>query len=154
MNYYSDISVEDKTAIANGLIKLLADSYLLYLKTQNYHRNVTAPLFDVMRQMIEEQNTELAHVVDEITDRIWELGMPVPDSHQVYQTLSSIGETVSIPPEVEMINQLIHDHEIMIRSTGTVLTHTHVVNDAITAMLLTQNLRLHRKHMRALRALL
>jgi len=154
MNYHNDISVEDKAAIAKGLLKLLADSYALYLKTQGYQRNITAPLFKVMRRLLEEQNTELANLIDNITHRIRALGLPAPTARQAYQKLSSIGETVNLPNESEMIRQLIRDHDVVIRTTSTILTHAQIVNDASTAMLLTLNLRMHKNHARALQNLL
>ena len=75
------ISEEDRKTIAQGLSRLLADTYTLYLKTQNFHWNVTGPQFNTLHQMFETQYTELATAVDEIAERIRALGEPVPGSY-------------------------------------------------------------------------
>ncbi|NOZ54355.1 MAG: DNA starvation/stationary phase protection protein [Gammaproteobacteria bacterium] len=148
-----DVSNKDKTTIANGLRMLLSDNYRLYLKMQNYHHHRVSPWFDIL-QLIEEQNTDLANIVDDITNRLQVLGKFVPDADQAHQKLSAIGETTSVPTQAEIIRQLIVDQEVVIRTTQTLLTHAEIANDAITAVMLTLSLRTHKKHVRALRHLL
>ena len=84
------INTEDRQQIAAGLSKLLADSYSLYLKTHNYHWNVTGPQFNTLHQMFEEQYTELAAAVDEIAERIRALGVRAPGSYKEYAALTNI----------------------------------------------------------------
>src|SRR5210317_2541019 len=97
------ISTKDRETIAAGLSRLLADSYTLYLKTHNYHWNVTGPQFNTLHQMFEEQYTELAIAVDDIAERIRALGEPAPGSYKAYAQLTSIEEEDSVPEAEEMI---------------------------------------------------
>jgi starvation-inducible DNA-binding protein len=76
------INEEDRQAIAEGLSRLLADSYTLYLKTHNYHWNVTGPQFNTLHTMFEGQYTELAIAVDQIAERIRALGIRAPGSYR------------------------------------------------------------------------
>ena len=78
----SGIPDKDRKAIAEGLGKLLADSYTLYLKTHNYHWNVTGPMFSTLHLMFEQQYTELALAVDLVAERIRALGYPAPGSYK------------------------------------------------------------------------
>ena len=91
------ISEENREAIAKGLSHLLADSYTLYLKTHNYHWNVTGPMFNTLHLMFENQYTELATAVDEIAERIRALGFPAPGSYAAFSALSSIEEATGSP---------------------------------------------------------
>src|SRR5262245_40516346 len=91
------IAEKDRKAIADGLSRLLADSYTLYLKTHNFHWNVTGPMFNTLHLMFETQYTELATAVDEIAERIRALGYPAPGSYTAYSKLSSIKEAEGVP---------------------------------------------------------
>src|SRR5690606_20229834 len=91
------IPVEDRQKITDGLSRLLADSYTLYLKTHNYHWNVTGPLFNTLHTMFETQYTELAAAVDEIAERIRALGHPAPGSYRAFGKLTSIEEEDGVP---------------------------------------------------------
>src|SRR3546814_5295628 len=96
------IAEDDRKAIAEGLSRLLADTYTLYLKTHNYHWNVTGPMFNTLHTMFEQQYTELAAAVDEIAERIRALGFPAPGSYAAYSRLSSIKEEEDVPDAREM----------------------------------------------------
>ena len=100
-----DIGIDeaDRVAIAEGLSRLLADSYTLYLKTHNYHWNVVGPMFNTLHLMFEEQYTELAMAVDQIAERIRALGEPAPGSYREFVSLSSVPEEGDQPDANEMI---------------------------------------------------
>src|SRR5213083_3150732 len=97
MNINIGINEEDRKQIAEGLAKLLADTYTLYLKTHNFHWNVTGPMFQTLHMMFEAQYTELANAVDLIAERIRALGFPAPGSYSTYARLSSIKEEEGVP---------------------------------------------------------
>ena len=113
------ISRENREAIAAGLSRLLADSYTLYLKTHNYHWNVTGPQFNTLHQMFEEQYTELAAAVDEIAERIRALGVRAPGSYREYAELTNIEEGDGNESAEEMIRQLAVGQESVVRMRPT-----------------------------------
>src|SRR5471030_2845711 len=100
------ISDKDRKKIADGLSHLLADTYTLYLKTHNFHWNVTGPMFNTLHLMFEGQYTELALAVDSIAERIRALGFPAPGAYSVYARLSSIKEEEGVTTAENMIKQL------------------------------------------------
>src|SRR5690606_15936616 len=108
-----DIGIEkkDREAIADGLSKLLADTYTLYLKTHNFHWNVTGPMFQTLHLMFETQYTELALAVDVIAERIRSLGFPAPGTYKQYAALSSIKEEDGVPEAKAMIKSLVEGQE-------------------------------------------
>src|SRR5436190_9646536 len=97
------IAEQDRRAIVDGLSRLLADTYTLYLKTHNYHWNVTGPMFQTLHLMFEQQYTELATAVDLIAERIRAVGFPAPGSYAVFSRLTSIKEEDGVPPATTMI---------------------------------------------------
>ncbi|MEO0580484.1 MAG: Dps family protein, partial [Pseudomonadota bacterium] len=101
------IPEKDRVAIAEGLSRLLADSYTAYLKTHNFHWNVTGPMFSTLHTLFETQYTELATAVDEIAERIRALGVNAPGSYAAFGRLSSIDEEEGFPNAEEMIRQLV-----------------------------------------------
>ncbi|HCL4326376.1 TPA: DNA starvation/stationary phase protection protein, partial [Pseudomonas aeruginosa] len=105
------IGEQDRAAIAEGLSRLLADTYTLYLKTHNFHWNVTGPMFNTLHLMFEGQYTELAVAVDDIAERIRALGFPAPGTYAAYARLSSIKEEEGVPEAEEMIRQLVQGQE-------------------------------------------
>ena len=110
------ISPAQRKQIADGLSRLLADSYTLYLKTHNYHWNVTGPQFNTLHLMFEEQYTELATAVDEIAERIRALGEPAPGSYTAFAKLTSIEEEEQVPDAETMIRQLVIGQETIVRT--------------------------------------
>jgi starvation-inducible DNA-binding protein len=148
------INEGDRRAIADGLARLLADSYTLYLKTHNYHWNVTGPMFNTLHLMFETQYTELAQAVDQIAERIRALGHPAPGSYKAFSRLSTIKEEESVPAAEEMIRQLVIGQEAVARTAREVFPTVEKANDQPTADLLTQRMQIHEKNAWMLRSLL
>jgi starvation-inducible DNA-binding protein len=148
------ISKKDRKNIADGLSKLLADTYTLYLKTHNFHWNVEGPMFNTLHLMFETQYTELALAVDAIAERIRALGHPAPGSYAAYAKLSSIKEEIGTPKADEMIRQLVDGQEAVARTARTVFPSAEKAGDEPTADLLTQRLQIHEKTAWMLRSLL
>jgi starvation-inducible DNA-binding protein len=151
-----DIGIPEKQRadIANGLSRLLADSYTLYLKTHNYHWNVTGPLFNTLHLMFETQYTELSAAVDQIAERIRALGMPAPGSYSAFEELTSIEEERGQPSAEEMIRQLVIGQETVARTAREIFPLADQANDEPTADLLTQRMQLHEKNAWMLRSML
>lgn len=148
------ISVEQRQAIAEGLSRLLADSYTLYLKTHNFHWNVTGPMFQTLHLLFEAQYTELALAVDLIAERIRSLGYPAPGSYRAYAALTSIEEAEDGVSAPEMIRQLVLGQEAVVRTARSLFPVVDAANDEPTADLLTQRMQIHEKNAWMLRSLL
>ena len=97
MEINTGIPEQDRKTIAKGLSHVLADSYTLYLKTHNFHWNVTGPMFQTLHTMFETQYTELATAVDLVAERIRALGEPAPGSYAAYAALGTIKEAEGVP---------------------------------------------------------
>lgn len=154
MNIDIGISKPHREEIAQGLSRLLADTYTLYLKTHNFHWNVTGPMFQTLHLMFETQYTELALAVDVIAERIRALGFPAPGTYKQYAELSSIKETEGIPKAQEMIKLLVEGNEAVVRTARSLFPSAEEVSDEATADLLTQRIQLHEKAAWMLRSLL
>lgn len=148
------ISPDQRSDIAEGLSRLLADSYTLYLKTHNYHWNVTGPMFNTLHQMFEEEYLELATAVDEIAERIRALGHPAPGTYNAYASLTIIAEDENVPDAESMIRNLVEAHEAVARTAREVFPITDEANDEPTADLLTQRMQVHEKTAWMLRSML
>ena len=148
------ISEADRESIAAGLSRLLADSYTLYLKTHNYHWNVTGPQFNTLHQMFEGQYTELAAAVDEIAERIRALGVRAPGSYSEYARLTSIEEGTGEETAEEMVRQLAVGQETVVRTAREAFPAADAANDEPTADLLTQRMQIHEKNAWMLRSML
>ena len=148
------IPASDREAIAKGLARVLADSYTLYLKTHNYHWNVTGPLFNTLHLMFETQYTELAQAVDEIAERIRALGYPAPGSYRDYASLTSIEEDSDAPDAETMIRRLVAGQEAVVRTAREVFPLAAEAHDEPSADLLTQRMQVHEKNAWMLRSLL
>ena len=148
------ISVQDRQRLADGLGKLLADSYTLYLKTHNFHWNVKGPMFQTLHLMFEQHYTELAIAVDLVAERIRALGHPAPGTYSAYAKLSSISETDGVPEALDMVKLLVEGHEAVIRTARNLVSLAEEVRDQATADLGTQRLQLHEKTAWMLRSLL
>lgn len=140
--------------IAQGLSKLLADTYTLYLKTHYFHWNVTGPMFQTLHLMFETHYNELALAVDLIAERIRSLGFPAPGTYAEFSRLSSIEETAGVPKADQMIRLLVSAHEAVVRTARNVFPEADEVRDEGTADLLTQRIQLHEKTAWMLRSLL
>ncbi len=148
------ISETDRKEIADGLSHLLADSYTLYLKTHNYHWNVTGPMFQTLHLMFETQYNELALAVDLIAERIRALGFPAPGSYREFSQLTAIAEDDDAPDAQEMIRRLVAGQETVTRTARSIFPVVDKANDEPTADLLTQRMQLHEKNAWMLRSLL
>ena len=148
------INETDRVAIAAGLSRLLADSYTLYLKTHNYHWNVTGPMFNTLHLMFEQQYTELATAVVEIAERIRALDVPAPGSYKAYATLTSIPEDDSTPGAEAMIRNLVEGQETVVRTARSIFDVVDAAHDEPTADLLTQRMQIHEKNAWMLRSML
>ena len=148
------ISQQDRKKIAEGLSRLLADTYTLYVKTHNFHWNVTGPLFNTLHLMFEQQYTELATAVDEIAERIRALGFPAPGSYAQFGGLTNIAEETGVPTAQEMIAQLCKDQEIVVRTAREVFPVADEAHDEPSADLLTQRMQVHEKTAWMLRSML
>ena len=148
------IDTEDRAAIAQGLGRVLADSYTLYLKTHNYHWNVTGPLFSTLHLMFEEQYNELALAVDQIAERIRALGFPAPGSYREFQELTRIAEDGDSPDAETMIRRLVAGQEAVVRTAREIFPAAEGAHDEPTADLLTQRMQVHEKNAWMLRSLL
>ncbi|WP_421684607.1 DNA starvation/stationary phase protection protein [Stutzerimonas urumqiensis] len=148
------IEEQDRKAIAEGLSRLLADTYTLYLKTHNFHWNVTGPMFNTLHAMFEQQYTELALAVDQIAERIRALGQYAPGTYAEYARLSSIKEADGVPAAQDMIKQLVQGQEAVVRTARSIFPLLDKVSDEPTADLLTQRMQVHEKTAWMLRSLL
>ena len=148
------ISESDRNAICGGLSHLLADTYTLYVKTHGFHWNVTGPLFNTLHLMFEQQYTELALAVDEIAERIRALGEPAPGSYAQFSELTRIAEERGQPSAVHMLEQLVNDHETVVRTAREVFPIAEGADDQPTADLLTQRMLVHEKTAWMLRSML
>ncbi len=157
LNMDIDIGIEqtDRKEIAEGLSRLLADTYLLYVRTHGYHWNVTGPLFNTLHLMFETQYNELALAVDLIAERIRALGFPAPASYGEFSRLASVGEDDGDWPEAEeMIRRLVKGQEAVVRTARTIFPTVERAGDQPTADLLTQRMQVHEKTAWMLRSML
>ncbi|HWI37123.1 MAG TPA: Dps family protein [Burkholderiales bacterium] len=151
-----DIGIEeaDRARIAQGLSRLLADTYTLYLKTHNFHWNVTGPMFQTLHLMFETQYNELALAVDLIAERIRALGHPAPGTYAEFSKLTSIPEPKGVPSAEDMIRELVSGQEAVVKTARSVFPLVDKVNDEPSADLLTQRMQVHEKTAWMLRSLL
>ena len=154
MDIHLGISEQDRKAIADGLSRLLADTYTLYLQTHNFHWNVTGPMFNTLHVMFETQYTELALATDLIAERIRALGVYAPGTYSKFAALTSIEDVEGIPDATEMIKILLKGQETVVRTARGLIDQVGQVNDQATDDLLTQRLQTHEKTAWMLRALL
>jgi len=140
--------------IAEGLSRLLADTYTLYLKTHNFHWNVKGPMFNTLHLMFEGQYNELALAVDLVAERIRALGFPAPATYSEYAKLTSITETEGVPKATDMIQILVEGQESVVRTARSVFPIASEAHDEPTADLLTQRMQVHEKTAWMLRSLL
>lgn len=148
------IEKEKREQIAEGLSRALADSYTLYLKTHNFHWNVTGPQFQALHAMFEQHYSELALAVDELAERIRALGVYAPGSYAQFSKLTSISEETGIPDSEEMVRQLVHGHEAVARTARGVLPAAQEAGDEATVDLLVGRMKVHEKTAWMLRSML
>ncbi len=154
-----DIGIKDadRKKVADGLSHFLADAYTLYLKTHNFHWNVTGAMFNSLHNMFEAQYTEQWTALDEIAERIRALGFNAPGSYREFVTLTSIAEEPGLTDSAdwrEMVRQLVEGNEAVCRTARKVLEQAEKASDAPSEDLLTQRLQTHEKYAWMLRSLL
>jgi len=148
------ISEKDRAKIADGLSKLLADSYTLYLKTHYFHWNVKGPMFQTLHLMFEGQYNELALAVDLIAERIRALGYPAPGTYSEFSKLTSIKESKGIPVAKEMIRQLVDGQEAVVKTARSLLPIVNSAEDEVTSGLLAGRMEIHEKTAWMLRSII
>jgi starvation-inducible DNA-binding protein len=154
MNIDIGIEANKRQEIANGLSRVLADSYTLYLKTHNFHWNVTGPMFQTLHLMFEVQYNELALAVDLVAERIRALGVSAPGTYRKFSDLSAIKEEDGVPKAQDMIRLLVEGHETVARTARQVFKVAESASDQPTCDLLTQRMQVHEKTAWMLRSLL
>ncbi|AKH69240.1 DNA-binding ferritin-like protein (oxidative damage protectant) [Spongiibacter sp. IMCC21906] len=147
------ISESNREQAAEGLKRLLADSYTLYLQTHNFHWNVVGPRFRELHLMFEEHYTELATAVDDIAERIRTLDVAAPGTYKEFARLSSIEEVDGVPDAEVMVDLLTKGHEQVVRTSRDVLKLAQEADDESTASLVSDRMRIHEKTAWMLRAL-
>jgi len=148
------ISPKDRAAIAKGLSRLLADTYVVYLKTHNFHWNVEGPMFQTLHQMFMEQYTEAWNAIDLVAERIRSLGHYAPGTYREYLDLARVKETPGVPKAAQMVKLLIDGQEAIVKTAREVLPLADGANDEPTLDLLTQRMQVHEKNAWMLRSLL
>lgn len=144
----------DRQAISEGLKRLLADTYMLYLKTHGYHWNVTGPMFDSLHNSFMAQYTELWNAIDLIAERIRSLGYFAPGTYAELGKLTSVQEDTTVPSATDMLKNLVQGHETVIRTARSVFQAAEKGGDQATMDLLTQRLDVHEKTAWMLRSML
>ena len=148
------INKEQREKIAKGLSHLLADSYTLYLKTHNFHWNVTGPMFNTLHLMFMGQYTEQWNALDLIAERIRALGVPAPGTYREFAKLTVIKESEGVPNATEMLKQLLAGQEAVTRTARGLFPLVEKAGDESSADLLTQRMQIHEKNAWMLRSML
>ena len=154
MNIDIGIEANKRQEIASGLSRVLADTYTLYLKTHNFHWNVTGPMFQTLHLMFETHYNELALAVDLVAERIRALGFPAPGTYRQFGELAAIKEEDGVPKAQDMIRRLVEGHETVARTARQVFKTAESAGDQPTCDLLTQRMQIHEKTAWMLRSLL
>ncbi|MBV6669928.1 DNA starvation/stationary phase protection protein [Xanthomonas euvesicatoria pv. alangii] len=154
-----DIGIKDsdRKQISDGLARYMADAFTLYLKTHNFHWNVTGSMFNSLHTMFETQYTEQWAALDEVAERIRALGYNAPGSYREFVALTSIPEEPGLSDSAdwrEMVRQLVSGNEAVCRTARKVLGTADDAGDDPTVDLLTQRLQTHEKYAWMLRSLL
>ena len=146
------ISKKNRAEISDGLKRLLADTYTLYLQTHNFHWNITGPQFRELHLMFEEHYQELALAVDDIAERIRTLDVAAPGTYKAFAELSSIKEVDGVPTSAEMVKYLTKGHEQVVKTARKVLKVAQEADDESSASLVSDRMRVHEKTAWMLRA--
>ena len=146
------VSETQRDSVVEALSQLLADSYTLYLKTHNYHWNVTGPMFHTLHTLFETEYTELAMAVDEIAERIRTLGARAPGSYSEFARLASIREESGSPKAAQMIENLVADQATVVASARAVAEAGEAAGDAASADLAVRRIEVHEKNAWMLRS--
>ncbi len=144
--------MKQTSAVVEKLNVLLASSYTLYLKTHNFHWNVTGPMFTTLHTLFETQYNELALAVDEIAERIRTLGAPAPGTYKAFASLSLVKEEEGVPKAMDMISQLVADSAVISEIAKEVIAAAEDINDQASADLATRRIDVHQKNAWMLRS--
>ena len=147
-----DTTNPDRKEVAEALSQLLADSYTLYLKTHNFHWNVTGPMFTTLHTLFETQYTELALAVDEIAERIRSVGHVAPGSYTEFARLSTVQEAKDVPKAVQMIEQLAADQDQVVATARALFEAAEKAGDQASADLAVRRIDVHEKNAWMLRS--
>jgi starvation-inducible DNA-binding protein len=148
------IAEPQRLQIVEGMSQLLADTYTLYLKTHNYHWNVTGPMFQTLHLMFEEMYNEQWLAVDLIAERIRALGAPAPGTYEQFAAMTSIKPSNGLPKATLMIADLVEGQETVARTARALFSVAASANDQPTCDMLTQRMQIHEKNAWMLRSLL
>lgn len=154
LNIDTGIERSDRRDLARHLSRALADTYVLFIKTQGFHWNVAGPLFYSLHKMTEEQYEDLYQAADTIAERIRSIGFPAPGSYAQFTELSSLQEEQGVPTAEQMIRQLADDNETVARVMREAVAEAEKADDVKTADMLTERLGQHEENVWMLRALL
>jgi starvation-inducible DNA-binding protein len=149
---HPETGLEHRKRLANNLCGLLADTYLLLVKTQGYHWNVVGPLFVSLHRLTEEQYQNLFEAVDDLAERVRALGFPAPSSITEMIALAEIGEDTGNPTAEQMVENLVSDHEAIVRRLREAAVAAEKLHDVVTAGMLTDRMQFHEKAVWMLRA--
>ncbi|MBO6950000.1 MAG: DNA starvation/stationary phase protection protein [Rhodospirillales bacterium] len=149
-----EMTKQAKKECANAMSKVLADTYILYLKTHNFHWNVTGPMFKSLHEMFEEQYTEMWTAVDEIAERIRALGAAAPGTYAKFRELGTVEETEDLPNADEMVADLVKSNEALARTIRSALSTAQDNGDEVSAGILTDRLTVHEKSIWMMRSTL
>ena len=148
------IAPENRKKIAEGLSRVLANSYLLYVQAHNFHWNVEGAMFHTLHQLFEMQYTELAPAIDEIAERIRALDHYAPGTFSQFSELSEIEDVSGVPEATEMTHILMRSHELVAHTARDVIPIAQEAGDEPTADLLISRMQVHEKAAWMLRSLL
>ncbi|MHC4934159.1 MAG: Dps family protein [Planctomycetota bacterium] len=144
--------MDSKHQVVEALSSLLADTYTLYLKTHNYHWNVTGPMFSTLHTLFETHYTEYALAVDEIAERIRAIGARAPGSYSEFTELASVKEDRGSPEAMEMIRSLLADQQAVVASARKLVEVAEEARDQATADLGVRRIQTHEKNAWMLRS--
>ena len=146
------MSTRSNDKVVDALSTLLASSYTLYLKAQNYHWNVTGPMFGTLHDVFEEQYTELATAIDEIAERIRALGAIAPGSFSAFAEFSAVREETGNPDAMEMVRVLMADNEAVAAAARQVIEAAEASGDHASEDLAVGRVSVHDKNAWMLRS--
>lgn len=149
-----EMTEQAKKECAGAMSKVLADTYILYLKTHNFHWNVTGPMFKPLHEMFEEQYTEMWTAVDEIAERIRALGAVAPGTYAKFRELGTVEETEDLPSANAMVADLVKSNEALARTIRAALATAQDNGDEVSAGILTDRLTVHEKSIWMMRSTL
>lgn len=143
-----------KAACAMALSKVLADTYVLYLKTHNFHWNVEGERFRSLHEMFEDQYRDMWGALDEIAERIRALGEYAPGTYAKFTELATIKENETIPSGQDMLRELIADNEAIAATLAEAIKTVQDAGDEPSAGMLTDRQTAHEKQVWMMKAML